>query len=355
MISMKKIKSILNNVFKALSNCVAPVVPVLVGVGMLKVVLILIGPSVFNIIQESDNTYVVLSFVADAGYYFLPIYFAVSSAEYFKTNKYVAALMGGMLLSPRFIELVNEGASLSVFGLPIASISYANEILPSIIIVFIESNVYRFVDKYINEEVKDIFTPLITILIMIPIIYCAIGPLGTTLSKLLTNVIMSLTRLGPIGVGIYAALLPLMVMLGLGGTNLAVLLSITANGPDPICFYSNVIYNCVVGFVALASYLKYKKSESLTACVAGVVGGISEPALFGVIIKDIKAFITATISCFIGGLLVGLFKVKAFAVASFGVLGIIATIGPGSSIVLAVIALIISSTIAFCGYYFTHK
>ena len=350
-----KIVNIFNKFFKTLASCVAPIVPVLVGVGMLKVVLIILGPNVLNILQETNNTYIVLMFVADAGYYFLPIYLAVSSAEYFHTNKYIAGLMGGMLLSPKFVELVNEGTSLSIFNLPIASINYANEILPSIIIVFIESYVYKFIDKHIYEKIRDIFTPLITIVIMTPIIYCAIGPLGTMLSKLLTEIILLLASLGPIGVGIYAALLPFVVMFGLGGTNLAIILSINAQGPDPITFYSNVIYNCVLGFVAFACYAKYKKSDSLAAGVTSFFGGTSEPALFGVALKDSKALFSTILGSFVGGLIMGIFKVKTFAVASFGVLGVIASIGPDSSIFFASIALIAACITAFVCYYLTHS
>lgn len=351
---MKKILGIIDKIFKTLAGCVTPAVPILIGVGMLKVGLILFGPSVLGILQESDNTYVVLTFVADAGYYFLPIYIAVASAEYLNTSKYIAALMGGVLLSPKFVELINEGASLTVFGLPIASISYANEILPSIVIVCIESYIYKFIDSLVTEKFKNIIVPLFVIIIMVPIIFCAVGPLGILLSQGLTKLILALTKIGPFGVGIYAALLPFAVMFGLGGTNLTVILSIASQGADPICFFSNVIYNCTVGSVALAYYVKHKDAESLAAGVTGIVGGISEPALFGVALKDRKALLATVIGNFVGGFLVGLFKVKTFAVASFGVLGVIATIGEGSSIVLASISLLAACATGFVLYYLSQ-
>lgn len=352
---MKKIIGIFDKFFKTLGSCITPVVPVLVGAGMLKVALVLLGPSVFGILQETDNTFVVLTFVADAGYYFLPIYVAVASGEYFGTNKYIAALMGGALLSPKFVELINEGTSLTIFNLPIASMSYANEILPPIIIVGIESYVYKYIEKLINEKVRDIFVPLITIVIMVPIIYCAVGPLGIALGSLFTNLTLQLTKIGPIGVGIFAAILPFVVLFGLGGSDLAVMLSLNSIGPDPICFFSNVAYNCVLGSVAFACYLKDRQPDHLAASVATFVGGTSEPSLFGIAVKDRKALISTIIGCFVSGCIGGLLKVKTFAVASFGIFGIITTIGPESSILFAAIAIASGCLVGFVSYNLMSK
>lgn len=72
-ICMKKIGSFISKILTAIGDCIIPTLPVLVGVGMIKVLLIVLGPSVLNILSETSDTFVVLSFVADAGYYFLPI------------------------------------------------------------------------------------------------------------------------------------------------------------------------------------------------------------------------------------------------------------------------------------------
>lgn len=352
---MKKILNILDKIFKALSSCVAPVVPILIGVGMLKVLLVILGPSLLNVLQESDSTYVVISFVADAGYYFLPIYMAVASAEYFKTNKYIAGLMGGMLLAPKFVELVNQGISLSFFKLPVIPVLYGNEMLPPIIIVFIEKYVYSFINKHTNEKIKDLIVPLLTILIMIPITLCIVGPVGISLGKGLTSLVLTLRTLGPIGNGIFSALAPFIVLFGLGGADLAVMLSIASSGPDPICFFGNVIYNSALGFATLGLYLHNKKSETLAASIAATVCGTSEPALFGEAIKNKYIFLSVIIGDFVGGLISGIFQVKSFTVASFGIFGVITTIGPGSTFIFAILSIIVACAISFSLSYFLNK
>ena len=344
---MKKVLNILEKIFNTLGACVTPVVPALIGAGMLKVVLILLGPSVFGILQETDSTYLVLAFVADAGYYFLPIYTAIAAAEHFGTNKYLAALMGAVLISPTFVELVESGINLTIFNLPIASISYGNQILPSVVIVCIESYVYKFVDSLISEKIKNIVVPLFTVVIMVPIIFCAIGPLGALLSDALTKVILALCNFGPLGVALYTALLPFIVMFGMGGANLTVVLAMASQGPDPICFYGSVIYNCVLGCAVLGYHLRKKDAESLALGITALVGGVSEPAIFGIAINEKKVLAANIVGGFVGGLLMGIFKVKSFAMASFGIFGIITTIGEGSSILLAAISMLAGCAIAF--------
>ena len=152
---MKKISSFFKKVFSFLADCIVPTMPIMIGVGMIKVILIVIGPSVLNLLSETSSTYVVLQFVGDTGYYFLPIYVAISSAEVFKTNKFVAGIVGGMLISPAFVEIVNSGETLSFLNIPIALTNYGNQVLPSVIAIWIMSYIYNFLDKYINTLIRD--------------------------------------------------------------------------------------------------------------------------------------------------------------------------------------------------------
>jgi len=351
---LETFKNILSKALTTLADCIVPVLPIMIGVGMLRVVLIILGPQVTNIVSETSNTYIVLSFVADAGFYFMPIFSAISAAEIFKTNKYIAALIGAMLLSPTFVEIVNANQAISVFGLPIALTSYGNQVLSSIIGIFVMSYIYNFLDTKINVNIRPIFAPLITITIMIPIVFCAIGPLGVFLGNKLVSFIMLLTKIGPIGNAIMCALIPYICITGLAGANLSAILILAATGCDPILFFANIMYNTILGFVTLAIYLKDHKPDTLAAAITSTVAGTSEPALYGVVLKDSKALLSITIADFCAGLFAGVMGVKTYAVASFGIFGIVTTIGPNSSIIHASIAIVIGCIIGFSLSYILH-
>ena len=352
---MKKVKNIISKVFGALADCIIPTMPILIGAGMLKVVLIIFGPTVLNALNDSTPTYAVLNFVADAGYYFMPIYVGMSTAEHFKTNKYMGALVGGMLLSPTFVDLVEANKSLTFLKVPIASTNYGNQVLPSVIAVAIMSVIYSYLNKNIKGNLNSLLVPLITILLMIPISFCAIGPIGVYLSDKLVDVILWLSSLGAIGNGIMCAIIPFITIVGLGGANLSAMLILASSGCDPILFFSNVLYNNILGFVTLALYFKKKQPDTLAAAITSAVGGTSEPAIFGIVMKDARAMIALCVGCFIGGLYSGIAKVKSFAMASFGTFGIITTIGPDSSIVHAAIAMILGCIVGFVICYLTHR
>lgn len=351
----EKIKNILSKMLSTLADCIIPTLPIMIGVGMIKVLLIILGPSVANILKETSDTYIVLSFVADAGYYFMPIYVAVSSAEVFDANKYIAALVGAMLLSPTFVELVASRETLTIFGLPIALTSYGNQVISSIIAIWILSYIYKFLDKHSNNNLKPIIVPLVSIIVMIPIAFCLIGPLGVFLGNKLVSLIMWLNSIGPIGNAIMCGIIPYITLAGLGGANLSAMLLLAATGCDPILFFSNVMYNNILGFVTLALYIKNKKPDTLAAAITSAVAGTSEPALFGVVINDIPALISLTIGDFCAGLCAGLFGVKAYAMASFGTFGIITTIGPESSILYAAISMIVGCIVGFVTCFLLHK
>ena len=349
------ISSTISKVLSALVDCIIPTMPILIGVGMLKVILIILGPSALNILSESSDTFTVLSFVADAGYYFMPVYVAVSSADTFKTNRYIAALTGAMLISPVFVELVDAGRELTIFCLPIASTHYGNQVISSIIAVWILSYIHNGLQKYLPESIQPIVVPLVSIVAMVPISFCLIGPIGVFLGNRLVDLIMWLKNLGPIGNAIMCAIIPFITIAGLGGANLSAMLLLASTGVDPILFFSNVLYNNILGFVTLALYIRDKKAETLASAITAALGGTSEPALFGIVMKDVKALMALCIGGFFGGLYSGITGVKSYAMASFGTFGIITTIGPNSSIINAAISMIIGCIIGFVLCYVTHR
>ena len=351
---MKKIKNIISKIFGTLADCITPTVPILIGVGMIKVILIIFGPTVLNVLSETSSTYIVLNFVAEAGYYFMPIYSGVATAKVFNTNIYMGALVGGMLLSPAYVDIVNKGQALTFLKLPIALTNYGSQPLPSIIAVAIMAKIYNYFDTHIKGNLKPLITPLATTLLMIPISFCAIGPLGVFLGNGLVDLIMLLKGLGPIGNGIMCAIIPFVTIAGLGGANLSAMLILASTGCDPILFFSNVLYNNILGFVTLALYFRKKDSQTLAAAITSSIGGTSEPAIFGIVMKDVKALLALVIGDFVAGLYSGIMGVKAYAMASFGTFGIITTIGPESSILHAAIAMVLGCIVGFVLSYITH-
>lgn len=103
-------------IIEFISACMSPLFPALIGAGLLKVLLLVLGPSVFNIISSTNDTYIVLNALGDATFYFLPILVAVTASQRLKTNPYLAVSVVSMLIYPDLITLLGGNSPTHLFG-----------------------------------------------------------------------------------------------------------------------------------------------------------------------------------------------------------------------------------------------
>ena len=53
---MKKTKELINRILSTIIDCIVPTLPVMIGVGMLKVLLIILSDQVLNILPADSST-----------------------------------------------------------------------------------------------------------------------------------------------------------------------------------------------------------------------------------------------------------------------------------------------------------
>ena len=139
--------------------------------------------------------------MADAAFYFLPVLLAASASKKFNTNMYLAMMMGGILLHPNFIGMVNmakeTGEAISFFGLPIGAVTYASSVIPIILSIWFMSYVEPFADKISPNVIKFFSKPLITMLIVGLVSLSILGPIGFAISDVISNTIKSLETVSP--------------------------------------------------------------------------------------------------------------------------------------------------------------
>lgn len=348
-----KKKFSLSSFFEVLSGCLVPVLPILIGSGMIKVLLILL--TMGNILTAESSTYTVLSFVADAGFYFLPIFVGATSARKLNTNMALGMAVGAMFLHPTFTSFVNEGVSLSLFGLPITNASYASTVFPTILSVWAMSYVEKAVTKYSPKALRSLLVPLLTLLIMAPIALCVLGPLGSLLGNYLAIAVEWLyEKAGFVGVAVLSAIFPFVVMTGMHHAFAPyVISSLTAMQYEPIVGFANYVSNFCLGAACLAVALKTKdtdkKANSISCATTAALGGISEPGLYGVILQSKAAMISMILGSAVGGTIAGLLRVYLYQFSgNASVFGLAAFIGPNSSnLLFAVGSMLIGVIVTF--------
>jgi len=358
----KKKKFGIGSILDGISGCLFPLIPALVGGGMLKVIILLLN--MIGLLSVDSPTYITLSFVSDTTFYFLPVMVGASAAKKFGANIYLGIFIGAMLINPTFIELVSTGNAGSVFGIPIYAASYASTVFPVIMAVFVMSYVERFFARISPDAIRTMLEPVGTLLVMVPLTLCAIAPLGSILGIYLTDAIMWLyDTTGFLGIAILAALYPLMTITGMHGALLPVAINSFATlGYDPILFVVGSISNVNQGIASAAVALKTKdtalRSNALSSAITALFGGVTEPALFGVNLKLKKPLWCAIIGNFIGATYVGLMHVYCYVIPGIGgtIFILPSFVGPDSSnLINMIIGLIISIVVTFTCTFIVYK
>lgn len=350
-------------VIDTITGIFTPILPAITAAGMLKAVLSLLV--VFGLIENTSQSYQVMDFMADAAFYFLPILLASSAAAKFKTNAYLAMMLGGILLHPNFVTMVNtleDGQGIAFFGLPITAIGYGSSVIPIILAVWFMSYVEPIADRVSPKAVKFFTKPLLTIAIVGTVALTIIGPFGHLISDYISAGIQALESFSPWIVPlIIGAFTPLFVATGThyGLVPIGINNRMT-NGYDTVIYPGMLASNVSQGAAALAVSFKSKDSTvKQLASSAGLTAlfGITEPALYGVNLRYKTPLYAAMIGGGVGGLFMGIFRVRNFSGGAPGLLTLPSYIGDDtlSYFTFAAIGAAISIVVSFIISYVLYK
>ncbi|MDM5277731.1 beta-glucoside-specific PTS transporter subunit IIABC [Paenibacillus silvae] len=323
----------INAVLDTISGIFTPILPAIVGTGMLKGILALLVT--LGAIQETSGEYQILASVANAAFYFLPFLLAVSSARKFKVNEYIALTLAGTLLYPTILNayLENHLEPIRFLSLPVSIVNYTQSVIPIILGVWLLSYVHRWVDRFIPGPVKVIFTSMIVLVITVPILLIAIGPLGNYIGIYLEiGTSWLFAHSGPLTGIVLGGLMPVIVMTGMHyaffpGT----LQNLSKLGYDVLLLPLNLVANMSQAGAVMAVFLKTKnKSMKSIALSSGISAflGITEPAIYGVTLKLKKPFYASIIGGAAGGGFITAVGLKCFGFAVPGLLSLPLYIGP---------------------------
>lgn len=347
------LKGIGNGIIKSIVNSIIPALPILIGAGMFKVIALLLLQ--FHVVDAANSTYLVIFNVGEAGFYFLPIFVGINAAKHFKTSVPLATMVCAFLILPAFSAGLADGTIQTIFGIPITAASYKSTVLPAIMIVWVFSYIYKMWNKIIPQVLSTVFVPTLTLLIMIPIAICVVGPLGTILGDYIAAFLMWVyNTFGWFGMGIMGALRPLLIFTGMHTALIPFAITSLSNlGYETFFMVSGMGYVFASGGACLAVGFKAKnvetKSSAIACATTAFIGGITEPSLYGVLMKFKKPLVAVMIANFVGSAYFGFTNTYVYAMpGSTGIFGLPALIGPtNANLINGVIALVISTILGF--------
>lgn len=346
------IKNIFNEIMTAVTGSITPILIVFTAGGLLR--LIVTVASMAGIDTAASNTFILFNMIADTCFSCLPIYVAYTAARRFDASIPLALIMACLLLNPTLTEMVNNNVPFSVYGIKMIPTSYTATFVPTLLITYTLSKVEKLFRKIFPKAIRNIFAPVCTLLVMAPLALCVFGPLGTILGELIEKGILTLRNvLGPVATGLLGAFFPFLIITGMHhALNTAAFAEYAKKGFDNCVFTSTYIMDYQLMSVCLAAFLKSKKAENkalaMNCLITEGFGGISEPTIFGVMLKSRRNMIYVIIGGFIAGAYIGLMDVKCYVVGVGGVISALAyTGGSTANMIHGIIACVIAFVVPF--------
>jgi beta-glucoside PTS system EIICBA component len=352
-------KGIINNILDTIAGVFSPILPAIVGAGLLKAflsILVLFG------INQEGTTYYFLNFISDSALYFLPIMLAYTSSVKFKCNPFISMAIAGAMIHPNYIALITDPYNLNFtyfLGLPVTLATYSSSVIPVLLTTYLLSKVEVVLEKFIPKMVKFFLKPLLCLLIVTPIAFIVLGPIGFIVGTGISTVLNTINNyagwLVPTIMGVFS---PLLIMTGMHYALVPFMMqSLSTFGYETIVAPGQLGSNVGQGAAALCVALKTKNKElKQLAFSSGVTAvlGVTEPAMYGVNLKLKKPLYAVMIGGGVSGLYAGITGVKCFSFCSAGLLALPLFIGNGgiSNVINAFISMVIGFVVTFVIVWF---
>ena len=370
--------NIVSRFIKTIADIFVPLIPVLVGGGMLMALNSLLTSkgifrpqAVIELFPEWADFADIVNLLSAAPFAFLPVLVGFSATKVFGGNPYLGLTMGAAMVSPALMNGYNVAASLAgaegtdpmkywnLFGLQVQQAGYQGTVLPIMLVAFILSHVEKFFHKVLKGTIDFIFTPTLTILITGFLTFLLVGPpmfqLGTWLGE---GINWLYTVAGPLGGLLFGTFYAFIVMTGMHQAFPPIEMSLWATGGSfifVVASMSNVAQGGAAAGVALTT--KNKKIKGIASAAApSAFLGITEPAMFGVNLALRWPFYIAIVSAGIGSMVTSILGIKAGKLGAAGYLGfpsIEATVGAGIPGFLG--CLVLTTVIAFVASFIWGK
>lgn len=331
----QKKKSVFSVVVETVSSILIPSLPPIIGGGMIKGFLFMFWE--FGWIEWGSDLFNLLNIVSDGMFYFYPFLLAVSAAKRFKTNQYMALAIAGSMMHPTIYEGISAGLqNFHVFGfINVPYLDYNSSVIPIILSVWLMSYVYRFFEKHIPDIISVIFTPMLSLVIVIPICLVGICPLGFYLGEYIAEGVQALIDFSPVAAGFVIGFIrPFTVLTGTHHAVRAIVSQQLATYGFTTIGAMNYMSTMAQAAAPLAIYFVLRKHNekmknlSLSSAVSGFLG-VTEPGLYGIIVKYKVAMIATMIGGGVGAAISAVFGSAEYAMVMSSLITIPATFGDG--------------------------
>lgn len=353
-------KGFLGKLMKLISGIMMPVLPALIACGMINAVLSILTTA--GVVSAESGIYTMLYGMGNASMYFLPVLVGSSAAKFFGIDQYIGAVLGAILLYPTFVAAAGAGDALDLFGMKFTMVSYASTVFPAIVAAWFASVLYKWLRAVLPDALAFALVPFLTVAIAAPISLLVVGPVIQQASSLLATAVLAVYQLSPVLCGVILGPIFGLVMIPLGLHWALIVISINnimTVGSDPIlgllCGSMGVVGACLA--FALRSKDPGEKSLGFSCAITSLCG-ITEPALYGIVLEHKKIIIASMISGAISAVIPAIFNTRTFVMTSSGIFSFPGYMNPSgdmSSLIGAILCNAVGFILTFVLVYIMYR
>ena len=301
-------KNLLNKFIDLVSALFSPILWCLAGLGLGKAFLTLAETT--GLLEETSDTYVILNATFDGIFYFLPLFLALTAARRFKVNQFIALSMMAPLVLPQIVAL-SEAENVHLFGIPLNSMNYSSSVIPAIIAVWVAGYLQLWLEKVLPGAVRNFFTPLIVVAVMVPLVLLTIGPVTLQLGNWLSDGLNWLLSAAPwLGGAVLGAFWQVFVLFGLHWSLIPVFLNDIAVQGYTLLMGPLLAAVLAQASAAAAVWIRAKDPERKKVAgpgvISGFLAGVTEPIIYGVNLPLKYPFYVGLGSGAVGGAIIGM-------------------------------------------------
>ena len=369
--------SLFNRAIDAISGIFQPILGIMAACGMVKglnALFVAIG-----LYTDAGGGYLLLNAIGDGLFHFMPLFLGYTAAKKFQLKPMIGLVIGAIMCYPTvqnsalsqsgdalytlFAGTMFESAVYTeFFRIPMIAMDYTGTVIPVIFVVYFASKCEKFFSKYIPDLVKFFFVFMLTLLVAIPAGFLLIGPLASFGSAVVAKGVMTVRSVSPMLAGAIVGLTwQILVIFGLHWGFIPVYINnILTNGYDNVMmpfFACTFATSAVVLAIFFKTKNKQLKEMALPNFISGIFG-VTEPAIYGILLPLKKPFIISCIAGGIGGGFYGAFNFRKFMMGGMGIFEFPAMIEPDGgmgNLIVAVSGVAITMVIAFVATMILYK
>ena len=354
----KKKGKLLDQAIDVVSGIFQPILGIMAACGMLKgfnTLFVTLG-----LYTAECGGYQIINAAGDALFTFLPLFLGYTAAKKFQLKPMLGLAVGAAMCYPGIqLSALSEAGEpllyllegtmfqspvyIDFFGIPIISVDYTGTVIPVILAVWFASRCEKLFNRIVPDLVKFFFVPMLTLLVTLPVAFLFLGPVATFGSTLISEVTLGIRSFSPMLAGAVVGLTwQILVIFGMHWGFIPVYINnVMTLGYDNVMM---PFFACTfaTSAVVLAIYCKTKdkklKEMAIPNFISGIFG-VTEPAIYGILLPLKKPFIISCIAGGIGGAFYGHFNFRKFAMGGMGIFELPNMMNPDGTMDNMIIAL----------------